>query len=47
MIPIFDGIVSDQAVVVVVVLFVVAIIVRCFRQVLEVICREVPGAWKV
>lgn len=44
MIPIFDGIVSDQAVVVVVVLFVVAIIVRCFRQVLEVICREVPGA---
>ena len=37
--------VSDQAVVVVVVLFVVAIIVvRCFRQVLEVICCQVPGA---
>lgn len=47
-IPIFDGIVSDQAVVVVVVLFVVAIIVvRCFRQVFEVICSQVPGAWKV
>ena len=47
-IPIFDGIVSDQAVVVVVVLFVVAIIVvRCFRQVLEVICCQVPGGWKV